>query len=255
MRQIEQLFPTIGDDEIVARCRWLMTLSPEIRRGFVDHAVRCTYEHKQTIIMQGDSARGLFLILNGRVEIWKSTEPDDSTLLHIAGPGFSFGALETLTGSQTQIDAVASGSTMLLNWSQPTVERLIAKDPDSYRTLSRIVFERYALLMKYVEQTRYPDLRSKIAAKIINLLEFRELDDIASDNKPLDLSQVELAALAGVSRQHVNRVLGEFRTEGLISLAPRKLRVVDAAGLRHAISSGRVSGTQQLRQRVDYSQI
>jgi CRP/FNR family transcriptional regulator, cyclic AMP receptor protein len=47
----------------------------------------------------------------------------------------------------------------------------------------------------------------------------------------LDLSQGELAALAGTTRPTVNRALRRAERQGLVELARGRVRIVDAAAL------------------------
>lgn len=58
----------------------------------------------------------------------------------------------------------------------------------------------------------------------------------------LHLSQGDLAALTGGSRQRVNDVLGRMQSEGLLQVGPARLTVRDADGLR-ALAEGRRSLT------------
>ncbi|MBI4263665.1 MAG: Crp/Fnr family transcriptional regulator [Acidobacteria bacterium] len=52
---------------------------------------------------------------------------------------------------------------------------------------------------------------------------------------PLRLTQTELAALAGVTRETVNAVLGDLRVRGLVEMGRHSIRVSRPEGLRLAM--------------------
>lgn len=77
------------------------------------------------------------------------------------------------------------------------------------------------------------DARERIAFLLCELLWRYDAMGLAEGKEySLPLTQTELGDVVGLSSVHVNRVLGEFRAQGLILMEHRMLKVLDVEGLQ-----------------------
>lgn len=79
----------------------------------VTHETIVEYEDGEFIFIEGDTSRDLFIIQEGKVEIWKKTETGDLKLATFNRGDF-FGDMALLQGGLRFASAKASGKTQIL---------------------------------------------------------------------------------------------------------------------------------------------
>jgi CRP/FNR family transcriptional regulator len=94
---------------------------------------------------------------------------------------------------------------------------------------------RFRRIESRVENLVCRNLRSRIANILLELAEDFGRDEAGGRLIDLPLSQQDIAALVGATRQSVNGCLRELRETGLIAYQSRRFSVPDAAALRGAI--------------------
>ena len=102
-------------------------------------------------------------------------------------------------------------------WDHPDVALVVAKMLDSrLRATSRALLEA---------------LHLPTETRVMRRLQY--LADIYADHAShsIPLTQDDLAAMAGTTRQTVNRVLGQAQEEGLLALSRGKIVILDAEGV------------------------
>ena len=77
-------------------------------------AVEKRYDKGQTIFSEGDKTTGLFVIVKGRVKIYKMSSEGKEQILHIFEAGQSFGEVTVFTGQQMPANAQTLAKTQLL---------------------------------------------------------------------------------------------------------------------------------------------
>lgn len=198
-----------------------------LRRG----ALR-TFSREQIVQREGRPSLGLFAVLEGRVSILRHVGDDDPALIHVAAPGFWFGELGILSG-EAAVTAVAMTSVQAFVLPKAAFDRIVDEEPRYYPHFARIVLERFHIVMRFLAESLRlsPDYRLRL--RLADLAETKRAQT-ASDGPGvlLDLSQSELAGLIGLSRQKLNGRLKRLEEEGWVELAPRRIRVLDASGLR-----------------------
>lgn len=181
----------------------------------------------------GDDRRagGLHAVLAGRVRLSKVGPLGNELVLHVAGPGFWFGALAVLTGRDSGVAATADGDATLLTVGGASLARLRRREPDLEAALARLALDRLAHAVEALEHLARPEATSRVAATLLAQRRLRQHGDRLAGSRPLEVSQATLAAMTGLSRQSVNRVLGELARRGLVGAAFRRIELLDAAGL------------------------
>ena len=95
---------------------------------------------------------------------------------------------------------------------------------------------RFKRIESRVENLVFRNLRSRIAHILLELAEDFGREDDGRIVIDLALSQQDLAALVGATRQSVNLCLRELREAGLVAYRSRRFVVSSQAALRAAIA-------------------
>jgi len=97
------------------------------------------FQPKDVIFYEGDDARRFFVILDGRVEVWKNFGQEDQDILAIRGPGDTFGEMALIDALPRSATLRASVKTLCLVQEKEDFQNLILKNPNIALTLMRSV--------------------------------------------------------------------------------------------------------------------
>lgn len=211
---------------------WFGGLPAALQKLILSRAILRSFAKGQMVQREDSTSPGLIAIVEGQVTLLRYVGDGDQAILHAAGPGFWFGQLSVLMDDPA-VSGIAQSAVKALVLPKFEFDRIIADEPGYYPAFAQPVFERFRTLVRYFAETTLliPDVRLRL--RLADLAETRRVDTQATGEAVvLDLTQADLAGMLGLSRQRVNRHLQVLEKEGLIHLAPRRIRVLDPLALR-----------------------
>lgn len=177
----------------------------------------------QKIITQGDGLDHAYLVIGGAVEITVMDESGNCLLAHLSQAGEVVGEVELLSRRPCVASAtVRAGSTLarfdkaLLRAHVPA-ERLL-------ENLSGLLHARLSRDNMLHLTALFCSSEDRIRRHILLLT--------TPDAPRTDISQTDLAAFTGCSRQTVNRTLAQLRDEGILRLTRGSITVLDRKRLQ-----------------------
>jgi CRP-like cAMP-binding protein len=156
-------------------------------------------------------------------------------VLRFAVTGELLGEMSALAGRPRTATVAALEKLEAVAMRTADFRRFIERHP----RVASLVLDRLALLLADADRqlvdfaTR--DVTARVAGRLIELAEMSGEHDGAAVRITLPLSQDELGAWAGASREAVARSLHLLRELGWIETRRREVRVLNAAGLRSLI--------------------
>ena len=206
------LFSALSDEE-AASLRASMTL------------VKVTKGH--TLFKEGEGGDRLFVVLDGKLKLGKSSPDGRENLQEILGPGEMFGELSLFDPGPRTATATAITDAKLLMLPHEKVLDLITSQPAVSLELLRRLAQRLRDSRGEQSDLVFVDVPGRVAKAIIDLGErFGEQKEDGLHVKH-DLTQEELAQLVGASRETVNKALADFAARGWVALEPRAVLVKD----------------------------
>ena len=202
-------------------------LSPTARNAVLRSAVERTYAPKETLFRAGDAARGLFVVLEGRVRVVRGRGAR-SQVVHTETVGGTLGEVPLFAAGGYPATAVASEPTRCLVLSRDALATVIAAHPEvAFVLLSRLAARVRGLVIRFERQS-LQDVPSRLAGHIL------ERPRLAGGTVvSLGMTQGELAEELGTVRELVVRALRRFREEGLVAaVGGNRFEIVDEARLR-----------------------
>ena len=167
----------------------------------------------------GDPPGGLWVVLEGRVQLKGYPAIGVELPLPVFGPGTWFGETSTIDGLPRQTDAAAVEAARVLHISGAAVGRATAAAPGLYRDLAVLACLRQRMaLALYALNAAHP-VRVRLARLLAELSQ--------NGRAPLRMRQEDLAMLVGVSRQTLNRRLRALEQQGIVRLAYAEIAVLD----------------------------
>lgn len=190
-----------------------------------------TYRRGQYIVQQGDAGDRLFVIEEGRVKVVFTSEEGDELVLATMGPPEIFGELALLDGGPRSASVQALEPTTVYTIDRPS---LIASMSRHSSVADALLCSLGGLVRRMIDQAGdlvFLDLHGRVAKLLVRLAE-EQRPGGSSVVELVRLTQSDLAAMVGGSRQSVNQVLKSFEDRHYLRMDGRKIVVKDLAGLR-----------------------
>ena len=190
------------------------------------------FRRGEVVFHAGDPGDALFLIMSGEVKISLPSETGDEAILASLRDGDVFGELALLDGAPRSATATALVAAEIVELPRTAFRELIANEPAVRDALLASLAGELRRLTMHVEEMHFLDMTGRVAARLVRLTgEVGTLDPDGVIHLPSTLTQGELAAMVGSTRQTVNKLLGQFADDGLIRLDRAGIVIVDLQGL------------------------
>lgn len=195
-----------------------------------------SFRRGETIFLEGDKGTGFYVVLAGRVKIFKLSAEGKEQILHIFGPGEPFGEAAVFAGQPFPAHAQALEDTRLFFFPRQDFIELIRRDPSLALNMLAELSKRLRRFTSLIESLSLKEVPGRLAAYILLLSERQE----SAEDLDLDVSKSQLASLLGTIPETLSRILARMSKEGLIELSgPRRIRLLDRAGLEDLASGER----------------
>lgn len=190
------------------------------------------FRRGEVIFHIGDPGDALFVIVSGEVKISLPSETGDEAILATLRPGDVFGELALLDGAPRSASAAALMPTETVILPRDRFRELIATETGVRDALLASIAGELRRLTTHVEELHFLDITGRLAARLVRLAQ-ESGTPLADGSLRLrtNLTQADLAAMVGCTRQSVNKLLGQFTDDGLLRLERDGIVVTDLEGL------------------------
>lgn len=190
-----------------------------------------SYPDGALLCMEGEAARGIHILCQGRVKLLTTNSEGKTFILKIAQPGQVFGLNSIVTGRPHEVTV----ETM-----QPCVFAYVSKEDflrfikDNGEACLRVVQQLGQECHSAYEVIRSLGLANSVSEKLAKFLVGWSADGqerAGAVRVKLALTHEELAQLIGCSRESVTRTLSDFKRQKLVELNGSTLLVWNRAAL------------------------
>jgi CRP/FNR family transcriptional regulator, cyclic AMP receptor protein len=189
----------------------------------------------EAILHEGDDAGGVVAVITGTVKVSLVGVGGREVILKFSGPGELIGELAAVSDRPRTADVTAVDEVEAISVRAADFRRLALEHP----RIGQLVFENVAALLAEADRQRIDfatrDVTARIAARLVELAQTSGAPKDGGVRITLPLSQDELAAWSGASREAVARSLHMLRGLGWIETGRREIRVLDIEALRGLI--------------------
>jgi CRP/FNR family cyclic AMP-dependent transcriptional regulator len=208
----------------------LASLKPTALQGLAAHAVILTRQAGEAFYCQGDPSDGLYILLEGRVQLYRQADKRRQ-ILAILRVQDCFGAI--CAPEDATCPCTAAAMTTAVTCCIPTraLRSLMAIHPDLAILLLELMYQQLRQLAALVHDLAFRDVSARLAR---TLLAHAEADgEITRDGirLPRMYNQQELASMTGTVREVICRVLHKFERQGLLHQTRATLLILDPQNL------------------------
>jgi CRP-like cAMP-binding protein len=187
----------------------------------------------QTLLLQGDPGDQLLILLSGNAKVTMVAQNGREITLDYADPGSLLGEIAVLDGGARSASVIALSAGSYLRLTRAAFEAFVERQPGAAWRLLRELARRLRQTNNTVESDRAFASGPRLARFLQRLM----LSETSNGRLRLDLSQTELGAFAGMSRENINRQLSAWADAGIIALEHGQIRVLDSGFLAEIAAS------------------
>ncbi len=187
----------------------------------------------QTLLFQGDPGDQVLILLSGHAKVTMVASNGREITLDYADAGSLLGEIAVLDEGARSASVIALSSGRYLRLTRTAFEAFVERQPRlAWRLLKEL-----ARRLRQTNTTVESDRAYASGPRLARFLQRLMLSGTGSGRLRLDLSQAELGAFAGMSRENINRQLSAWAEAGVIELEHGQIRVKDSGFLAEIAAS------------------
>lgn len=186
-----------------------------------------------TICVEGDPATHVFVLIVGLVKILSVTEDGHEIVLALRGNGDIVGELagETTGRRNATMEAVDTVRALIVPYDR--FSSFLDAHPGAARAYRHAVTRRWSDTATVLRNFSLSSGTQRVAKLLLDLAnQYGSANDGEID---IDLTQEELAGLAGTSRATVTRAFSNWRGRGFIRTGQRRITITNPEGLKRIV--------------------
>ncbi len=192
-------------------------------QDLLERATLCPMKKGDVLLHQGDNGDYLIILLDGTIRVSMVASNGREIILDYLEAGSVLGEIALLDGGERTASVTALGEGKYLKLGAKVFREVLEKHPSVAWRLLREMARRLRNANNTIESDRAFASGPRLARTLQRLM-------LAGDTGAglrLDLSQSELGAFAGISRENINRQLGAWADSGIVALENGRVRVLD----------------------------
>ncbi len=179
----------------------------------------------------------LFLLLRGRMRIYKVAEGRELTL-NVVRAGETFGEAALVGERRHGAYAQAMEPSEIALMSVPTLQSLVRDKPLVGLKAMELLGERLAFYESKMGDIGLREVPGRLASLILHLCQTEGVVTAEGYVIPTRYTHQQLGAMIGAKRVAVTRAMGEFRRSGVVEPTRKQIYVKDVPALEHVAGKG-----------------
>jgi CRP/FNR family transcriptional regulator, cyclic AMP receptor protein len=200
--------------------------NPSLLSGLPEHlsanlftsTTRVALSADEVLFLAGDAGDGCYRVEEGLLKVTMVSRAGSERILAFLGPGAIVGELSIIDGLPRSASVVAVRDASLSFLSRAAFEDFAKKHPEIYKSLVTMIATRLRETDAVIAAGSFLPLRGRVACTLLELAQdFGQ--DVGSGRIVIrqKIGQSDLAAMAGIARENVSRILNDWKRRKLVS--------------------------------------
>ena len=217
--------------------RLFCNMSKPTMEGLDTIKFTAVYPKGSVLFVEGESARGVFMLCSGRVKLTTSSSEGRTLIVGILEPGEVLGVSASVLNTPYEVSAETLEPAQVNFINREDFMRLLTSHADASM--------RAAQLLSTTVQTAQREIRSlglsqttseKLARLILNWCHDRGEETAKGTRVQVLLTHEEIAQMIGTTRETVTRILSEFKRNHHLEVKGANFFVPEASGLHEMVT-------------------
>jgi len=222
---------------VLGKTALLSNLSREELRILATRTVRKLFSSGELLFSEGEPCSGLYIIVKGKVRIFKTSVNGREQVLAVNLPGESVAELPVFDGGPFPASAVAMEDTEMAFISRRDFHAYCLEHPEVPLKVLSVVGARLRRLVGIIEELSFTTVRQRLIALLVKLAQTEGNTTEHGVEFQLPATHQELANQLGTVRELISRNLMRLQAEGLLDVDARQIVVRDLKGLSALLES------------------
>jgi CRP-like cAMP-binding protein len=194
-----------------------------------------TIKRGKIVFSEGAEANGFYVVVRGRVKIYKLSPEGKEQVLHIVGFSEPFGEVPVFSGGRFPANAQAIEEALLMFFPRSAFVELIQNDSSLALNMLALLSKRLMQFTGIIEGLSLKDVPSRLASYLLDL----SSRGGESSSLELDISKSLLADVLGTIPETVSRIFARMMAEGMVDVEGRRIVLLNRKKLKE-VASGTV---------------
>ena len=190
-----------------------------------------SFAQGEALFCEGEPCSGLYIVVAGRVRIFKTSASGREQVLSMEGAGGSVAELPVFDGGTYPASASAVQKSEILFISRADLRAICLEHPEVSLKLLQVVGARLRRLVGIIEELSFTTVRHRLISLLLRDAKTRGQATARGTVFTLAGSHQELAAQIGTVRELVSRNLARLQAQSFIEMNGREILILDQGGL------------------------
>ena len=182
------------------------------------------YKKNQGLFLEGSIPRGVYCINKGKVKVFTLGDEGKEQIIQIAGEGEVLGFRSIFSGEPYKVSATTLEDSNICFIHRENFLNMIDTNAALRNELLKEFSKELGERAEFITNMAQKSVRERLAFVLLIL------KDVYCE-EPINLSREDLANFVGTATETLIRLLKEFKEDGYIDIATRKLTILNQTGL------------------------
>ncbi|MCL6472333.1 MAG: Crp/Fnr family transcriptional regulator [Firmicutes bacterium] len=220
----------------VKACRLFIGLPEEDLNELCSIAMYAKFKRGEVIFCDGDAGEGFYIVISGRVKIYKLGTDGREQILHFVHNGDPFGEITLFAGTAYPAFAKAVSDVEALFFRRDDFKALVERNPQLSLNMIAIMSFHLRRFAALIEDLSLKDVPARVAQYLLNLAAKGGREKDGAVEIELDMSKTELAQRLGTISETISRTLGKMKSSGIIDTNGKRVIILDMDMLEEVAS-------------------
>jgi CRP/FNR family transcriptional regulator, dissimilatory nitrate respiration regulator len=215
--------------EILSRQKLFRGLDAAALARLAKGALEYRIGKHESLYQKGDMPRGMHLVIAGQVKLFLPAVNGAEMVVHMAGPGDSFGEEAVLPHKPSPFAAQANRDSVLMLIDKPALIETMRNNCDFSGALTSHICDRMRLLVESLETC----VQLSSSQRVVHYLTQQASGESGSFDLELNANKQTIASQLNLAPETFSRVLNRLSRDGYIHVKGRNIRLRDLDSLRN----------------------
>jgi CRP/FNR family transcriptional regulator, cyclic AMP receptor protein len=208
-------------------------LTPAALRPLADHLVFAHHARGEYVVRAGEQSVAIYVVISGLLREVVPTPAGEELMLELYGPGDVLGEVGLFSRDRTRIvSIIAMKASEIASLQREILIEFLLRHPPAMLRMLQSLAEYIRAETHDMANIAFRRIRERLAVQLL------ELCGGSPEARPtFSVSQTNLAAMIGATRENVNRALGALAADGILTISERSVTVIDRPELKRLAAS------------------
>ncbi len=206
-------------------------LSEEELQDISHNKITETYKRGSIIYRENNRMKGFYCVQSGIVKIYKTGFDGKDQIIRFAQPGDLMGYRSVVSNEPACTTAEVLEDSVLCHIPTDILLSLVKTNGNFAVELMKLTCKELGEANSYLTDIAQKTVKERLAEILLQL--HTEFGEDSEGILRISLTREELSNIVGTATESIIRLLSEFKSEGLINLNGRKIKILDKPGLKY----------------------